>query len=529
MPRYSAGEMKFSLVHGGSKQIKQLLKNCHDVLCKYRSRLQWPKPRAPALPSRRKVTYQCPPLRQLQQKNYRLWGCPYVRDFDCTSRPLGTINPEETPRMDWAGRPVHLLVSIPSRTLAAMATTPLADIRRYFVQQSRRERGLSSVDPRLPLSPLAPPGKPLSTVHCNTVKRLQTDCRAYAETQNASKQFALSSLRHVDVQAIAGANGSAFSRAIVQLQELLSEATKMLKQDTEMYNLTVQEIETLATFVPKSGHDENSVAAREHVAAAMSMLSGQTPQLQLRSLVQYLLSANGKQQLRLCNRFLPPDIHARILRLIPAALLLCSRIAHLHRLREQGHELTQVLSELQGKTADRFVVENQVLSQHADTCNQMRHHTTLPPITTRSLSFKTRKTKTITQRSMLSSLSNYFSPTVNTDVAARVQQLADTFAGTCMAQRHFVTQRMEGNDILAADPRMLAFEFIFSIMLRKSQVRLVRLFVDSVARKESKCHQMIMGAGKSTVISPLLNFLLLDGNRFSIFHPPLNRLCNTVF
>ena len=118
---------------------------------------------------------------------------------------------------------------------------------------------------------------------------------------------------------------------------------------------------------------------------------------------------------------------------------------------------------------------------------------------------------------MLSSLTNYFAPTVDADVAARVQQLADTFAGTCMAQRHFVVQRMEGNDILAADPRMLAFEFIFSIMLRKSQVRLVRLFVDSVTRNESKCHQMIMGAGKSTVISPLLNFLLLDGNRFA-FH-----------
>ena len=356
MPRYSAGEMKLSLVHGGSKQIKNLLKKCHNVLCKHRSRLKWPKPRAPALPSRRKVTYQCPPLRQLQNKNYWLWGCPYVHDVDCMSRPLGTIDPEAAPRTDWAGRPVNLLVSIPSRTLAAMATTPLADIRRYFVQQSRRERGLSSVDPRLPLSPLAPPGKPLSTVHSKTVKRLRTDCHAYAETQNASKKFALSSLRHKDIQAIASASGSAFSRAIAQLQELLSVATKMLKQDTEMYNLTVQEIETLATFVPKSGHDENSVVARQHVAAAMSMLSGQTPQLRLRSLVQYLLSSSGKQQLRLCNRFLPPDLHARVWRLIPTALLLCSRIAQLHRLQEQGYELRQVLSDLQGKTAPRFVI-----------------------------------------------------------------------------------------------------------------------------------------------------------------------------
>ena len=30
---------------------------------------------------------------------------------------------------------------------------------------------------------------------------------------------------------------------------------------------------------------------------------------------------------------------------------------------------------------------------------------------------------------------------------------------------------------------------------------------------EKVCHQMIMGAGKSTVISPMLNLLLLDSTR----------------
>ena len=356
MPRYSAGQMAFSLVHGGSKQIKDLLKECHRVLCRHRSDLRWPNPRAPAAAPRRKSTFQCAPLRQLQDKTYWLWGCPYVRDVACISRPLGTIDPEAAPRSDWAGRPVHLRVSIPSRMLAAMATTPLADLRRYFVKQSRSERGLSAVDPRLPLSPLAPPGKPLSAVHHKTVKRLRTDCSAYAETQNASKQFALGSLRHVDVQALAGGNSAAFSRAVAQLHELLSVATKMLQQDTGMYTMAVQEIEMLASFVPTSGRDENSVIARQRIAAAMSMLSGQTAQLRFRALVQYLLSLDGERQLRLCNRFLPADLHARMWRLIPAALLLCSRIAHLQRLREQGRELVQVLSALQSKTTtDRFV------------------------------------------------------------------------------------------------------------------------------------------------------------------------------
>eukprot|EP01050_Picozoa_sp_SAG11_P001055 SAG11_NODE_43_length_20795_cov_11.860456_3_plen_1106_part_00 len=63
------------------------------------------------------------------------------------------------------------------------------------------------------------------------------------------------------------------------------------------------------------------------------------------------------------------------------------------------------------------------------------------------------------------------------------------------------------------EPRFLVFEFVHNIMLRKQQHGLVVKFIDSVAHGKSLCHQMIMGAGKTTVVGPLLALLLGDGTR----------------
>ena len=66
--------------------------------------------------------------------------------------------------------------------------------------------------------------------------------------------------------------------------------------------------------------------------------------------------------------------------------------------------------------------------------------------------------------------------------------------------------------MLVFDPRFLVFEFIYNILLRAPQVRLVRSFMASLDGKNaSHCEQMIMGGGKTTVVAPLLALLLADG------------------
>eukprot|EP01061_Rhynchopus_euleeides_P007779 TRINITY_DN1682_c1_g1_i2.p1 TRINITY_DN1682_c1_g1~~TRINITY_DN1682_c1_g1_i2.p1 ORF type:complete len:3842 (+),score=1703.90 TRINITY_DN1682_c1_g1_i2:1018-11526(+) len=63
------------------------------------------------------------------------------------------------------------------------------------------------------------------------------------------------------------------------------------------------------------------------------------------------------------------------------------------------------------------------------------------------------------------------------------------------------------------DPRFLLFEFIFSIRLRKRQVEMVNWFADNLRNGVSRVQQMIMGQGKTQVVSPLLVLLLADGER----------------
>lgn len=68
----------------------------------------------------------------------------------------------------------------------------------------------------------------------------------------------------------------------------------------------------------------------------------------------------------------------------------------------------------------------------------------------------------------------------------------------------------DGN-FIEFDPRYLVFEFTYSLMLRKSQVILVNKLMDALRNGRSMCHQMIMGAGKTTVVTPLLALMLADG------------------
>jgi Ca2+-binding EF-hand superfamily protein len=63
------------------------------------------------------------------------------------------------------------------------------------------------------------------------------------------------------------------------------------------------------------------------------------------------------------------------------------------------------------------------------------------------------------------------------------------------------------------DPRFVLFEYLFNILLRKQQVRLVNSFVDAKRKGDSMVQQMIMGAGKTTVIGPLLALILADGEQ----------------
>eukprot|EP00756_Hemistasia_phaeocysticola_P010308 Hpha_TRINITY_DN15008_c2_g11::TRINITY_DN15008_c2_g11_i2::g.123952::m.123952 len=63
------------------------------------------------------------------------------------------------------------------------------------------------------------------------------------------------------------------------------------------------------------------------------------------------------------------------------------------------------------------------------------------------------------------------------------------------------------------DPRFLLFEFTWNIVLRKEQIEMVNTFMSKLHRGESHVRQMIMGAGKTTVVGPLISLMAADGKR----------------
>jgi len=92
-----------------------------------------------------------------------------------------------------------------------------------------------------------------------------------------------------------------------------------------------------------------------------------------------------------------------------------------------------------------------------------------------------------------------------------ISLLSSTIASDLTSERHYMNFNNSTGKI-TFDPRFLVFEFTYSIMLRKSQVILVNRFMDALRNNRSMCHQMIMGAGKTTVVAPLLALMLADGN-----------------
>jgi ankyrin repeat protein len=110
---------------------------------------------------------------------------------------------------------------------------------------------------------------------------------------------------------------------------------------------------------------------------------------------------------------------------------------------------------------------------------------------------------------------------VDIHVASKgIVNLADQIGGSLHARRYYVT---DVTDTHWYDPRYLVFEFVRSLMLREAQVKIVgeyleglkdanlKLIEEGMTNIKPLAQQMLMGQGKTAVITPLLCLLLADG------------------
>ena len=98
--------------------------------------------------------------------------------------------------------------------------------------------------------------------------------------------------------------------------------------------------------------------------------------------------------------------------------------------------------------------------------------------------------------------------------AAEIALRSRALAQQLDAKRSYCTPGVIDDDAFFwFDPRLLVFEFVHGLLLRPAQCRLIDTFASSALAGTSHCEQMIMGGGKTTVVSPLLALLLCDGTR----------------
>lgn len=109
---------------------------------------------------------------------------------------------------------------------------------------------------------------------------------------------------------------------------------------------------------------------------------------------------------------------------------------------------------------------------------------------------------------LLRSVKSNNTPEAQSRLCQEISLQSSKVAVDLTCERHFMQMTAES---VQFDPRFLVFEFTYSLMLRKSQVTLVNKFIAALKSNRSMCHQMIMGAGKTTVVAPLLAMILADG------------------
>ena len=217
-------------------------------------------------------------------------------------------------------------------------------------------------------------------------------------------------------------------------------------------------------------------------------------------MVSSLMSEEAKKEWLDMNPSMDVSVQSELMNLIATTLLLASSIQHTKLLELECSKLCP--------------------SASSNSCSSIPHPFSLflsfPPSARRERQLtkleeqltKIRETPEAPLDPMLSVL------------AKGIVNFADSIASSLQAERHYFTK--ESAHDYSFDPRLLVFEFIRSIILREKQIEVVTNFMASATPENAKlaendpenekCHklaqQMLMGQGKTAIITPLLCLLL---------------------
>ena len=368
--------------------------------------------------------------------------------------------PEDTqgPRSDYAKA-----METPLAEVHTLATAPLQSFSGFTQSLDRASAGLSPIDANCEWD-VSYHEASHSAVAQSMLKRMKEDVAYYANKANKSKILRTCELDDKTISRFL-AEGSdedkdKMKQAFLTVVDLVQQLEKLRDQDAANVQSMVPLLEKVANFVDLNEKDQAKRA--EKLQFVMRHEANLEPSTYTEYLFGSLLSSRSTEDLVALNPYLSNADAEALVGAVSVTVLRANRMGHVNRAIGAAVKLQSlILKAMQMETEERTSKHDQLL--------------------------------------------------------ANIVQACEGLAGQLSAQRHYVHQEEKEMHGFAFtehtyDPRFLIFEFTWNILLRDKQVEIVTNFCESLCQGKSLVKQMIMGAGKTTVVAPLLALMLADGD-----------------
>ena len=404
-------------------------------------------------PGAYELNYEVRPLQILSARRSHLWVLPPKADMMQLERwvfrnPQLKLNLDQL--NDFAGQPLN---AIGLDRFIELGLAP----------QNDPNRRLPLVGTTLPFD-VSQHRQSQSQVAETMIKRFADEIAFYGNSVNSKRTSFVRNLTPGDVaKLIVAPDGPEFSRAKAQIDQLRDALLNQLQQDMHTTrSVLVGCLEHCNGVHERFNGDMTEIYGRPltntlRFGYLLGRYAGVNPKLDLELLIKlHLTSGEFTDHVRYVNPFLSPQAAAAVEQMLVTTMLHINRIGQTYRALAAAGQMTRLLDKL--RSGKQTPLADELDRSAANLVSQ---------VTCRRF---------------------YATEVATTDATGQPD--------TC----------------LRVDPRFLAFEFIHNIILRGSQIELINKFMEAANRGGSMCHQMIMGAGKTTVVGPMLALLTADGS-----------------
>jgi len=330
------------------------------------------------------------------------------------------------------------------------------DDTRPIVKEFKKSetQGASVANPILPFDVSAHP-QAASEVARLMLARFAKDVKIYANIHNSKKKTYLDGLFQEDVtEILSDPRGEATDRAIEQMTALMEEMEAQRDTDAQFVDISLSYVQRVANYV--QAPDEKATGkCLQYETFLLNRICNQETKIWMEYLIGSLLSTQTVMDLQKLNPYFTNERIKDVKEVLTATILKANRVGQLNRAVDCIRKVIKILTKLQNREEKGAV-------------------------------------------------------TSASEKAALVLS-AEKIIGNLCCKRYYMDESDPETKKVCFDPRYLVFEFVWNIILRKKQVIHVREYLQAMKENRSIVKQLIMGSGKTMVISPLLCLMLSDG------------------